>query len=472
MASSVDPEHRTAGERPRLVTRPLLLRLVTVVGSSASFFLLLPVVPAYAQSVPGRGSNMAGLVTGALMLATVAGELMAPWLGARCGHRVLLGTGLVLLGAPALALTMSQNMGWIVAVCLVRGLGFAFTLVAGGALTASLIPPERRGEGLALIGLAAGVPSLVGLPLGSWLAAHAGYGPVCTAAALVALVSIAAVPGLPGREATRGPSLGIFAGARSGTLARPTTVFAVTAVGAGIVVTFLPLAVAPGHSGAVAAALFAQPAAATASRWLAGRHADRRGAAGLVAPGLAASAAGILVIAFTGVPVAVIVGAAVFGAGFGVTQSATLTLMYSRVPPSGYGTVSALWNVAYDAGMGIGAVSFGALAGITGYPWAFALTALMMLAALAPASWAERPPVNDGRGLRFARRAHRSPTPSRVWPMGRSAGRREHGGHARHARTPGPGRSARAPHQLRRRTRVRGRGHRRRPPRPRAAAAQ
>ncbi|WP_346172686.1 MFS transporter [Streptomyces cuspidosporus] len=385
MASSVDPEDRAAEARPRLVTRPLLLRFVTVVGSSASFYLLLSVVPAYAQSAPGGGSDRAGLVTGALMLATVAGELVAPWLAARCGYRVLLGAGLFLLGAPALALTVSRSMVCIMAVCLVRGLGFAFTLVAGGALTASLIPPERRGEGLALIGVMAGVPSLVGLPLGAWLASHTGYGPVCTAAALVALVSIAAVPGLPGREAASGPPLGIFAGARSGALGRPTAVFAVTAVGAGIVVTFLPLAVAPGHSGVVAAALFVQPAAATASRWFAGRHADRRGASGLVVPGLAASAAGLLVLALTGVPAAVVAGAAVFGAGFGITQSATITLMYSRVPASGYGTVSALWNVAYDAGMGIGAAGFGAVAGSTGYPWAFVLTALLTLTALAPA---------------------------------------------------------------------------------------
>jgi MFS family permease len=395
MASSFDPEDRVAKARPPLVTRPLLLRFVTVVGSSASFFLLLSVVPVYAQSVPGRGSDQAGLVTGALMLATVGGELMAPWLAARCGHRVLLGAGLLLLGAPALALTVSRSMGWIVAVCLVRGLGFAFTLVAGGALTASLIPPERRGEGLALIGVMAGVPSLVCLPLGTWLALHTGYGPVCTAAALLALVSIAAVPGLPGREAASGPPLGIVAGARSGTLGRPTAVFAVTAVGAGIVVTFLPLAVAPGNSGVVAAALFVQPAAATASRWFTGRRADRRGAAGLVVPGLVASAAGILVVAFTGFPVAVVVGAAVFGVGFGITQSATITLMYSRVPASGYATVSALWNVAYDAGMGIGAVGFGAVAGLTGYPWAFALTALLMLTALVPAWWDQRQRANN-----------------------------------------------------------------------------
>jgi predicted MFS family arabinose efflux permease len=330
------------------------------------------------------------------MLATVVGELMAPWLGARCGHRVLLGVGLLLLGAPALALTVSQGMGWIVAVCLVRGLGFAFTLVAGGALTASLIPSERRGEGLALIGVAAGVPSLVGLPLGSWLAAHTGYGPVCTAAAVVALLSIAAVPGLPGRDAARGPALGIFAGARSGILARPTAVFAVTAVGAGIVATFLPLAMAPGHSGVVAAALFIQPAAATAFRWLAGRSADRRGAADLVLPGLIASAAGMLIIALIDVPAAVVAGAAVFGAGFGITQSATLTLMYSRVPASGYATVSALWNVAYDAGMGIGAIGFGVVAGLTGYGWAFALTAILMLTALLPA-WLDRTPERKQR---------------------------------------------------------------------------
>ncbi|MFI8792225.1 MFS transporter [Streptomyces sp. NPDC055105] len=365
------------------MTRPLLLRFVTVVGSSASFFLLLSVVPVYAQSAPGGGSDKAGLVTGALMLATVAGELMAPWLAARCGYRVLLGAGLLLLGAPALALTVSRSLACIVTVCLVRGLGFAFTLVAGGALTASLIPPERRGEGLALIGVMAGVPSLVGLPLGAWLALHTGYGPVCWAAALIALVSIAAVPGLPSRDAASGPPSGIFAGARSGALGRPTAVFAVTAVGAGIVVTFLPLAVAPGNSGVVAAALFMQPAAATASRWFAGR----RGAAGLMVPGLVASAAGILVVALTGVPVAVVVGAAVFGVGFGIAQSATITLMYSRVPASGYGTVSALWNVAYDAGMGIGAVGFGTVAGLTGYPWAFVLAAFLMLTALVPARW-------------------------------------------------------------------------------------
>lgn len=177
-----------------------------MVGASASFFLLLSVVPRYATE------SGAGLATGALMLSTVLGELAAPRLVARYGYRVALIAGLTLLGAPALVLTVSDGMAWIVTVCLVRGLGFALTLVAGGALTASLIPAERRGEGLALVGVVSGVPSLIALPLGVWLAAHAGYGPVAVAAGVAALAAIVAVPGLPDREPTSGKPVGCWPG--------------------------------------------------------------------------------------------------------------------------------------------------------------------------------------------------------------------------------------------------------------------
>ncbi|WP_405950772.1 MFS transporter [Streptomyces prunicolor] len=374
---------------PPLLTRPLLLRFVSMVGASLSFFLLLSVVPAYAAERGGGGA--AGLATGSLMLATVLGELGTPRLVARFGYRLTLITGLFLLGAPALVLTVSGQAVWIVAVCFVRGLGFALTIVAGGALTASLIPDERRGEGLALVGVVSGVPSLVALPLGLWLAGRVGYGPVAVSGGLAALAAIAFVLGLPDRaeRSDRADSserpLGVVRGLRTGALLRPVVVFAATATAAGIVVTFLPLAVPSASAGVVAVALFMQTAASTLTRWLAGRHGDRHGSARLVFPGLLLSATGVLVIAPTANPVAVVAGTALFGAGFGITQNATLAVMYTRVSAASYGTVSALWNLAYDGGMGVGAAGFGIAAGLTGYPWAFALTALLMLAAVAPA---------------------------------------------------------------------------------------
>jgi len=75
----------------------------------------------------------------------------------------------------------------------------------------------------------------------------------------------------------------------------------------------------------------------------------------------------------------------VFGAGFGVAQNASLILMFERVQPSGYDTASALWNLAYDAGLGVGGAGFGVLVAQTGYSAAFACTAVLMLVALVPA---------------------------------------------------------------------------------------
>jgi predicted MFS family arabinose efflux permease len=361
-----------------------------MVGASLSFFLLLSVVPAYAAERGGGGA--AGLATGSLMLATVLGELVTPRLVARFGYRLTLIAGLFLLGAPALVLTVSGHAAWIAAVCFVRGLGFALTIVAGGALTASLIPDQRRGEGLALVGVVSGVPSLIALPLGLWLADRVGYGPVAVTGGLAALAAIGFVLGLPDRADRSEQPLGVVRGLRTGALLRPVLVFAATATAAGIVVTFLPLAVPSASAGVVAVALFVQPAASTVTRWLAGRHGDRHGSARLVLPGLLLSAAGVLVIAPTTNPVAVVAGTALFGAGFGITQNATLALMYTRVSAASYGTVSALWNLAYDGGMGVGAAGFGVTAGLTGYPWAFALTALLMLGAVAPALRDRRTP--------------------------------------------------------------------------------
>lgn len=73
---------------------------------------------------------------------------------------------------------------------------------------------------------------------------------------------------------------------------------------------------------------------------------------------------------------------AVFGTGFGVAQSATYAVMVERAPAGGDGAVSALWNLAYDLGYGVGPLAFAAVIGASGYPAAFALTGLVVLAGL------------------------------------------------------------------------------------------
>jgi predicted MFS family arabinose efflux permease len=358
-----------------LVSRALLLRFVSIIGSSVGFYLPLSVVPLLADRADG------GLATAALLVTTVACELVTPRLVGRVGYRWALAIGLSLLGGSSLVLAFTDRTWVIVAVSVVRGAGFAVAVVAGGAVTATLIPADRRGEGLALVGVVSGVPGIIGLPAGVWIATHWGFPPVFLATGAVTLIALLSVPGLPGRPAPTRERHSVLAGLRNPRLARPAVVFCGSTVAVGVLVTFLPLA--SGHGWLAPAALLAQQLSSTVARWTAGRLGDRVGPARLLAPGVVLAVAGMAALVAIGSPVAVIGGALVFGAGFGVLQNASLALMYERVSQGGEGTVSAIWNAAYDLGMAAGALCAGPVIGLAGYAVTFGLTAVIMLPTLA-----------------------------------------------------------------------------------------
>jgi len=152
-----------------------------------------------------------------------------------------------------------------------------------------------------------------------------------------------------------------------------------------VVDSFLPLA-REVPSGTASAALLVQAIAATISRWQAGRHGDRYGHARLLIPAVVASAAGLAVMSWLSSPAAVLAGMALFGVGFGVAENSTFALLLERLPEA---KASALWNLAYDAGYGAGPVMFGLFTTHAGYPAGFALTGVLVLAAL-PAALRER----------------------------------------------------------------------------------
>ncbi|WP_255308105.1 MFS transporter [Streptomyces marincola] len=404
----------------RLLNRRMVLLLVASLGGMSGFNVLLSVVPLYVAA-GGEGGVGAGLTTGVMMLSTVLTELAVPRLLDRFGSRALVAAGLVLLGVPAALLALSPSLPWTLAVCLARGAGLGIVVVAGTTLAAQLAPPGRRSESLGLYGVAIGVPPVVALPLGVSLSDSLGFAPVFLGTAALTLAALAAVPGLPGRAEAPGapdgpaapapaPGGGVLGGLKVPALARPTLILAAGTLVAGVLVTFLPLALIDADGHLVAVALLTQAATAPVARWCAGWYGDRFGSGRLLVPAVCAGAAGTAALAFPGAPWGVLVGMALFGAGYGVLQNVTLTVMFERVPRAAFGRVSALWNLAFDAGMGVGAVGFGVLIGWTGYSTGFALTAALLLAAVVPA-WLD------------TRAGDRGPRPARHVSNPRSAAR-------------------------------------------------
>jgi MFS family permease len=374
----------------RLISGPLAATFLAEFTSLTSFFLLLSVMPMLAAAA-GASSSTAGLITGALLLGTVAAEAVAAAAIRRFGYRTVIAAGAVLLGGPALAMLVPETQAVMIGVSLVRGLGFGLCGVASGALTATLLPPERRGEGLGLLGVVTGIPVIVALPAGIWLAGHhlaAAAAALAAAAGLVPLVAIRWLPGGPGlrrtarttaKPGTRGP------GRLAGGALRLPLIFAAATIAAGVLDSFLPL-VKGIPSGLCSAALLVQAIIATLSRWQAGKRGDRYGHARLLIPALAVAALGMAAMMVLGSPVVIFAGMVLFGAGFGVIENATFALLLEQQPEA---KASALWNLAYDAGYGAGPAVFGLICVSTGYPAAFALTGVLILAVV-PAAMRER----------------------------------------------------------------------------------
>ena len=159
-------EMAVAPERETLLTRPVILLALIAFATLFGFQLLLSAVPLYADDV-GGGSSGAGLATAAFMLSTVFAQVQMPRILGRFGYRAVLAVGLLFLGLPAFFYAAAQTLVSILAVTLLRGVGFGIATVVFAALMVELAPAGRRGEALGLLGVAIALPAIFCTALGS-----------------------------------------------------------------------------------------------------------------------------------------------------------------------------------------------------------------------------------------------------------------------------------------------------------------
>lgn len=355
--------------------------LIATVGGFSGYALLLPVVPLWAVA-GGAGEIAAGATNAVFMLVTVLTQLVMPWLLKRVDCRAAFALGTALIGAPTPLFALSSDMWVLLGVSALRGVGFGLLTVTGSALTAELVPIAQRGRAAAYYGLAIGLPNVALLPAGVWLSDRIGFGPLFWAAGAVPVVAALTVLGV---ERVRIRDRERAAPSKTATLLPSWTIMTANTAAAGGLTAFLPLAV---DTSVAPAALLIFAAATMLGRWLAGHLGDRFGQRGVLAPSVLVGGLGVLLLAlavWTADPVA-LVGAAVFGTGFGAVQNTTLILMLERVDSA---TASTAWNIAYDGGHGLGAIGFGVLIAASGYPATFAITGALLLAcrALAGRRW-------------------------------------------------------------------------------------
>lgn len=383
----------------RAAGMPALL-ILTAAGFSG-YAALMPVAPLWAVN-GGASEAGAGLVNGVLMLATILTQPTVPTLLRRFGAGRVLAAGLVLLNGPALLHLLSDDLPWILGLSTVRGLGFGILTVTGSAAVANLVPPARHGAAIGAYGAAIAVPQLLLLPAGPWLAEAFGYWLVF-AIATVPVLAIGAAPrlgrALREREAEHEASASARRAKASaqgrvrdplGPLLRglvpPMVILLGVTLAGGALITFTPqMSSSPV---ATTAGITLLTATAALSRWRLGAFADRYGAKRFLWPLILFTAAGLaLAAAAVNDPNAtrvylLLLGMTLVGIAYGGLQNLTLLLSLASVHRRSYNTASAVWNIGFDAGTGIGSVLVGSLAAGFSFPVALLAAAAASLLTL------------------------------------------------------------------------------------------
>ncbi|WP_313286131.1 MFS transporter [Corynebacterium vitaeruminis] len=415
--------------------------LVAVAAGFAAFSLMLPVAP-LAVLDAGGGASLAGATTAAFMGVTVLTQLATSRAIDAVGYRVVMMVSAAFLGLPALAQLLSENPWVILGISAVRGVGFGTLVVTQYALAARLVPASALGRVSGAVGVAGGAAQMVGLPLGLAIASSwAGFAGVYVLTAAVGLAGAALCLIIP-NPASGGPPLGekepplgekeppladkespladkesplaenkpplgekepplagedsapkaSTSNAKWGRLLVPALALSSVSMGYGAVSSFLPAAARdldPAAGAAIAGVLLSLVGGAQmVSRYGAGVSADRTQRAGfLLLPGLVVAGVGIAGTWWVLVghePVWWLVPLMLaFGAGFGVVQNEALLVLFSRVPRAGITRASTAWNVAFDAGTGVGSLLLGAVAGAIGFGGAFLVGAGLVAAGFA-----------------------------------------------------------------------------------------
>jgi MFS family permease len=376
--------HAASGPAAPLFSRSFVLICLATGFFYLSFYLILPVMPLYVASLGGTSTQI-GLIIGLFAFVAMFMRPLAGWLIDTRGNRKVLVAGVAIFLLASLGYLLTPSVQGVLALRIFHGIGMGLFPTAATVVIAELAPPARRGEAMGWFGIANSIGIILGPAGGLAVVARMGYATIFLLAAGMAALGLVCIGRLP--QPTWSP-------ARRARLPRPRDVFSRAAllpstillclcVSYGAVIAFIPI-VARQRGLANPGWFFTVYAAAMLLvRSKAGEISDRRGRAAVILPGMVVAAVSLVLLGLTSGPTGVLLGAAIFGVGFGCVQPALTALTADRVAPEERGKAMGTFYTAWELGIVVGSIGSGWLLNLTSFSVVLMICAAAVLAGAA-----------------------------------------------------------------------------------------
>ncbi|WP_375579086.1 MFS transporter [Marivirga tractuosa] len=181
-------------KQERLINRPFIALSFSAFLFFASFNMIIPMLPDYLTSL--GGGEYKGLI---IALFTITAGISRPFSGKladKIGRLPVMIFGAVVCFAAGLAYPFVTGVIAFFALRLLHGFSTGFTPTGNAAYVADIVPFNRRGEAMGIIGVAISVGTATGNAVGGYIGSTFPIDYVFYASAATALMSIVILAGM------------------------------------------------------------------------------------------------------------------------------------------------------------------------------------------------------------------------------------------------------------------------------------
>ncbi len=174
--------------KPTLYTLPFLLLCLSHVLFAASFNMMIPELPAFLTSMGGE--DYKGLI---IALFTLSAGLSRPFSGKlsdTIGRIPVMVIGTLVCVVCSLLYPLLTTVAGFLFLRFLHGFSTGFKPTAATAFAADIMPVERRGEGMGILGISMNLGASMFPPLGSYLVMEYSMDTMFYFSSFIALISI------------------------------------------------------------------------------------------------------------------------------------------------------------------------------------------------------------------------------------------------------------------------------------------
>lgn len=153
----------------------------------ASFSMLLPELPNYLKNL--EGEEYIGYIVGLFTMSALISRLFSGKISDRVGRVLVMLIGSMVTMVCGLAYLLASSVAVFLLIRFLHGMSTGFRPVGSSAFLTDVVPADRRGEALGLLGIAGSVGMALGPVIGSLVTVELGYTALFVTSSFFGLIS-------------------------------------------------------------------------------------------------------------------------------------------------------------------------------------------------------------------------------------------------------------------------------------------